>query len=115
LGEILHTKNPNEMDSMTYYWRYILGIPVCFSVLRLILFLTVYRFDTPQFFITKYGIMNSENCIKYSLSKIYCKEDAEEIFNIYIEESILKRNEERPGFKALFSPMLKKQFLACII
>ena len=67
LGYIGHKKDSFEMDFVTDNWRFVFIWPSIFSVIRLYLYIYVYPFETPQFYMESMSLEKQTNspCVIY--------------------------------------------------
>ena len=83
-------------------WRLVLGAPIVFSVVRIILFKKYFNFDTPLYYLIK----NKADKARDILESIYYKVYVEEILKDLKYE--LKSNKIMKGdWKGLFSDKMK--------
>lgn len=113
LGLVFHDPDMNKMDAMTIYWRPILVWPAIISVIRLVIYLLFYNYDTPQFYFDKFGITEySLEKSKESLRKIYVEKDIEIVHKYLIYQYQEKTKLKEVTFMTLFTDQYKRQMFA---
>jgi MFS family permease len=90
MGLVWHTNDNYQMDALTSNWQLVLTWPAAIAVVRLLLYLTLFRSETPQYFLDKYGPKESHNDVRYSISKIYHADDVEMVHRFLIKQYRLK-------------------------
>lgn len=76
------------------------------------MFLTVYRLETPQYYINKYTPEKSVDSCHKILAKIYVEEDVIKIHKFLITEYEAQQQVSQPSFMAMFQSGYRKRFMA---
>ena len=113
LGTCYHDTDQEKMDAMTTHWRLVLSQPAIISVIRFILILTIYNYETAQFYFEKYGVNDySLQKSKEILCKIYIDEDADKAQDYLVKIYRKKSSEKSVRLLELFSEQYKRQTFA---
>jgi len=76
-GCFLTTNDPNQLDWLTDNWKLVLCLPAIITVIRLVLYLGVFRFEPVKFYLNKYDVNECRESIRHTLSKIYHADDVQ--------------------------------------
>jgi MFS family permease len=115
MGLVWHSNDDNKMDALTHHWQLVLTWPAAIALVRLFLYLTLFRSETPQYFLDKYGPKESHNDVRDSISKIYHADDVAMVHRFLIKQYRLKSKKPQPSLLSLFSPTYIKQTVtACL-
>jgi hypothetical protein len=67
MGLMWHSEDEYEEDTMTKYWQVMLVWPAAITVLRLVLYFGWFNYETPQFYLEKFGHQSSKARIRQTL------------------------------------------------
>jgi hypothetical protein len=67
MGLMWHSEDKYQKDTMTDYWQVMLVWPAAITVLRLVLYFGWFNYETPQFYLEKFGYENSKARIRQTL------------------------------------------------
>ena len=67
MGLMWHSEDKYQPDAMTSYWQAMLIWPAAITILRLVLYFGWFNYETPQFYLEKFGHENSRAKIRQTL------------------------------------------------
>lgn len=109
-------------ESMTVYWRYILGWPLTVHAVRFaLLFYSLWGRDTPKFVAVKYGQKEDvKNRVKASLLDVYEDEALDDVIDEVISQNSESAKSDHGGInpntvKGLFSPLYLHKMISGLI
>lgn len=97
---------------MSENYRWFLGFPIAFGLLRTILWLLCFKIESPQYFIDKKGSEESFDDVDINLGLVFCDEEKEIVHRYLTMEHEKKKNQKAVTFTTLFTPEYRKRFFA---
>lgn len=111
---VISTGNKNEVvDPLVENWRAVLVWPVIFCLLRIVLYLTTYRIESPLYYLEKLGeTVESEEKVTSVLKRIYHEDDYKYVYEHLLKEYNAVKDAGKPSFTSIFTKKYRKQALA---
>lgn len=110
LGLTCTNKDAYEPDYLSENSRWFLTIPSILGVIRFLLWIFVFKIESPVYFMEKLGPVNGKEDIKNNLKKIYDDNDTEQVFNYLRDQHDAKQNQKKESFGTLFTKPYRKRF-----
>jgi len=110
LGLTCTNKDAYEPDYLSENSRWFLTIPSILGVIRFLLWVFVFKIESPVYFMEKLGPVNGKEDIKNNLKKIYDNDDTEQVFNYLRDQHDAKQNQKKESFGTLFTKPYRKRF-----
>ena len=115
IGYFGHTENYESLDLMTTHWQVIQVWPGIISMIRLI-GLLYFKFDTPKYYLMKYGVKGGLPFVRKSLNNIYGDEKSVKIVERQIVDAHNATAENKDVvFQDLFKKDYRRRFAAGVI
>ena len=116
VGYFFHNEFFHELDPLTRNYEFAQLWPGVISVLR-VCGLLYFKFETPKFYLMKYGVKDTKPQVKKALKQIYADEKSIEIVadQIVNEHTLLTLKKKDVVFQDLFKTEYRRRFAAGIL